>query len=255
MKFNFLSKKFLIVAVLSAFFIVNVGSANAQEQVEGLQITCEQGETQCIVEPSRTDPLFDEDNLYPGEEVTRQIEVTNNRDEVCYFSIDEFSDVEDSLADSDSELRFADVLFTEISVGEDSLISERSFTDLFESVDSDPLFLVDIDAEESKTFDWSVRFDESAGNGYQAVDLGFDFDWTFQCGEKPTITATTDESVLGVSEEKGEIDKDKAVDTQRAILGMALPETGANFYIALAGFFLFTIGMAFKIYFRKNINP
>lgn len=148
-----------------------------------IEIICNQGNEECDVYPNDNAPVFDDENfpeydLKPGDEFTRNIRVTNNRDKVCRLRIDNFEVTEDTEV---LESRFfSDELLTEFS-GDESTTGEISFSNLFLL---SPLFIGNVDAGETLDFNWRVKFNESAGNEYQRAVLDFDFEWTFSCGDE-----------------------------------------------------------------------
>ncbi|MFC1649193.1 hypothetical protein ACFL2C_00585 [Patescibacteria group bacterium] len=179
--------KTLMMSVVVMLLISIVPVAHAAE----VEIVCNEGETSCDVTPSDIAPVFDdesfpEDDLKPGDEFTRQLTVTNNREEVCSFTIYNF------VINEDTEVLpgqfFSQELFTEFS-GDGSTTGEIRFSNLFLIT---PLYLGNVDPGETIPFDWRVRFDSSAGNEFQRAVLDFDFDWTFTCNEQ-------EETVLNIS--------------------------------------------------------
>lgn len=156
-----------------------------------IEIVCNQGEDSCDVKPSDTsavfeDVIFPHYDLKPGDEFNRTMVVTNNREEVCSFTIYNFVVNEDTLTTT-GEL-FSEELLTEFT-GDGTTTGEINFATLFSTT---PLFLGNIDPGETIDFDWRVKFDSTAGNEFQQAILDFDFDWTFTCND-------TDETVLNLS--------------------------------------------------------
>jgi uncharacterized repeat protein (TIGR01451 family) len=143
----------------------------------------------CDVTPSNTAPLFNEADyplfdLKPGDEINREITVNNNRDEVCYFTLVDATNVSDTETPPGSGNYFSDRLETIITDGTDST-GLITFSSLFGLSD---IYLATLPAFSSKTLDWDVFFDANAGNEYQNARLEFDFTWNFQCGDEPPQT-------------------------------------------------------------------
>ncbi|MFW6110168.1 MAG: hypothetical protein ACOC6Q_01960 [Patescibacteria group bacterium] len=199
--------KILISTIFTGFlFLVTTRTVSAQP-VYDLEITCDPDPaTECEVSPVDTAPVFSdssfpENDLKPGDEFTRQIQVTNNREETCYFTIDSFSVTQDT--EAETGVKFSEELFTEFSSDTDST-GEVRFANLFSST---PLYLGEISEGVQEVFDWRVRLDESAGNEFQNSNLEFDFDWTFQCAEKPSepvLYIEKTNSELGVTQSPGD---------------------------------------------------
>lgn len=201
------NKLFIQILIFFVAFGLFGGFAKAAE----LEITCNEGNDPCEVLPDRDAPVFDDtvfphNDLKPGDEFTRKILVTNNRDEVCYLTIDTFVIDEDTV--TSTGVKFSEELLTEFS-GSGNSTGEISFDTLFSST---PLYVGEIDKVSNnpnniKEFDWRVKFDTSAGNEFQRARLQFDFDWTFQCGEEPQTPVLFIEKTnnkLGVTQAPGD---------------------------------------------------
>ncbi len=176
----------LILSITLATFLVPKYIYAAE-----ITIVCDEGVDNCDVTPSDTAAVFDDEifphfDMKPGDQFNRTLTVTNNREEVCSFTIYNFVVNEDTETTT-GEL-FSEELLTEFA-GDGTTTGEISFAALFTQT---PLFLGNIDPEETLSFDWRVKFDSSAGNEFQQAILDFDFDWTFACSD-------TRETVLNLS--------------------------------------------------------
>lgn len=174
-----------------------------------MTIICNPGEnstpTNCDVTPSKTAAIFDESeyplfDLKPGDFVERQITVTNNRDEECYFMLDNVVVEIDTVASTGE--KFSEELLTELSDTSAST-GQISFDDLFSLV---PLYITTLDPYETEVLDWTVTFDPQAGNEFQNARLEFDFDWNFSCGEPPftEFFLEKDNDSMGIVQEPGD---------------------------------------------------
>ncbi len=182
--------KILIVFLTGLFFAL--AGSKALAITEEITITCnpgDEGPNNCAVLPSNTAPLFDENDyplfdLKPGDEIHREITVTNNREETCYFTLTDATKTHDTETPPTSGNYFSDRLETEITDGVDTT-GLISFATLFGLTD---IYLAELAPFETKTLDWDVFFDKNAGNEYQNARLVFDFTWNFNCGEEPPQT-------------------------------------------------------------------
>ena len=145
-----------------------------------VDVTCSGG-GQCDVIPSNT-PLFDTDNMIPGESVVRSVEISNNTQDSCTIALQ----IDNGQVDpQDFNIRLFTLIesSTEIygtSNGSGGASSNRTLEDLF----TDGLVhLGNIASGNTQTYTWVFTFDEDAGNEFQDAKTTFDFDMIFDCIE------------------------------------------------------------------------
>ncbi len=191
----------LVVAILGVVFM---GRALAAD----LTVTCANHANPCTTTPGGSAPLFEEDNLLPGDTVQRTITVTNeDESEICSLSLLNLYNQTQNPSD------FAAKLFTVIRSGADlygsylggEVTPAKSLNDLFGDTPVD--LSVDIPPGGTEVFDWIVTFDINAGNAYQKAETIFDFELLFACSleeeEEARLTLTKTNDTSGGSRSPG----------------------------------------------------
>lgn len=159
-----------------------------------LTVTCDNSD--CVMSPASGAALWQELDIKPGDNLSRQITVINNGSDVCHLYLDTKNETDPK--------NFGNVLFTAINDGTTDWFGQRTgneatslknFTDLF-NAGSIYLGTIPIGGS-SKIYDWLLTISKSVGNEYQQDRLDFDFDLHFECGLPPpcpdlAITKTND---------------------------------------------------------------
>lgn len=117
--------------------------------------------------------LFTVNNAVPGTSESRSIEVVNQRDYVCDIVLNVKGGRENPTG-------FTAMLNTEITGGGQTYWNGGSLADLYQDANVD---LGAVSVGGSKTYDWLIGLDQSAGNTWQAATASFDFDLNFSCEE------------------------------------------------------------------------
>ncbi|NMB70131.1 hypothetical protein GYA27_02930 [candidate division WWE3 bacterium] len=128
--------------------------------------------------------VFPHYDLKPGDNFTRKMRITNNRNETCYFELVSGEITEDTTVSTG--VKFSEELKVTITDGE-TTVGPISFATLF-APGTLPLYLTTLPEQGLKDIDWTVTFDKNAGNEFQLAKMKFNFDWNFQCGEEPAPT-------------------------------------------------------------------
>lgn len=175
----YILQKVGLVVMLGAVLLILPGIVLAED----LLVVCpENGD--CSMSPDN-EPLFDEDDLKPGDNYEQNFEVRNERDEVCVLTFD----VDETKQEPND---FADRLFTVIKEGSKdwyglaggsgTAADDKNLADLY---GADPIDLGNIESDSTRSFKWLVTFDREAGNEYQRAETKFDFDVSFECESLP----------------------------------------------------------------------
>jgi len=197
------------VLLQSLIFVALMGFGTRNVFAEDIHIDCnyvggESEDGDCVVDPSKTAPLFGEyDDVYPpnydlkpGDTVKRKITVKNSGSDTCYFTLD-------SILIKENHKDFAQELLTEFT-GDSISSGQMSFWDLANG--GTPLYLGALGPGVTKDFDWTVLFDINAGNEFQNARLVFDFTWTFSCVPRTQtrllIEKTNDK--MGITQKPGD---------------------------------------------------
>jgi hypothetical protein len=151
---------------------------------EDLLVVCAWG-GDCNMSPDN-EPLFDENDLKPGDNYEQNFEVRNERSEACALTFD----VDETEQEPNN---FAQRLFTVVKEGSKNWygLAGGSGTaaddkNLDELYGADPTDLGIIESDSTRNFKWIVTFDREAGNEYQKAETKFDFDLSFECEVLPS---------------------------------------------------------------------
>jgi len=155
-----------ISSFILIFFVINSSKVFA---VSDVIVNCDN--TNCEMFNS---PLFNEQNLLPGDTVNKILEVNNNREEVCYLNM-EISDW------SESSLDFSKKFQVDINSSKSGTIFVDSLFNLF---DNHTIDFETLNTSESIIYNFDVVFDANSGNEFQNKNVNFDFDVNFSCGEE-----------------------------------------------------------------------
>ena len=121
-------------------------------------------------------PLFNETNFLPGENVSSWVKVTNNSGQpqrVVVEAINIFNPV----INSGTGERFGDILQLIIKGENASVFYDGTLSDFFAAGE---VYLGDIVTSFTIHYDFDVSFEESAGDRFQGKNLGFDMLIGFQ---------------------------------------------------------------------------
>lgn len=142
------------------------------------------GDGDCAL--SSSDPIFDVDNMAPGQSVIKSIEVKNESSaDDCDFYLslsgrsiqpDEFDNrLFTALRDNDDNDKYG-------ATDGDEAKDDKKLHDLFDGAGVGKIDT--ILANTTKEYDWLVTFDEDAGNEFMGAEVSFDAELTGECGEE-----------------------------------------------------------------------
>lgn len=168
-----------------------------------ITFTCNSDIADCSL--SSSDPIFDVDNMVPGESVIKSIEVKNESSEdACDFYL--------RLSDrSVQPIEFDDRLFTALRDNDDNdkygatdgdkAKDDKKLHDLFGGAEVGKIDT--ILASTTKEYDWLVTFDEDAGNEFMGAEISFAAEMTGECGEEEPSPSPSPQ-VGGMMDDGGE---------------------------------------------------
>ncbi len=209
----------LVILFVSSFAIINIGVSRASDQT----ITCD--DTSCSADT--TGALFAEENLAPGDSVTKTVEAINNYSEARTFAVEiaNFSDSTPSLA-AVLEITISDKN-NDIVYGPKT-ISQWQEDGFVELSSASP--------EEPEEYSFTVAADSAAGNDYQNQTLTFDLNLGFDSLEESEVAGTTtptptpiqadtpdSEQISSAAETEDEEETPLAVETA-SVLGLLTAE-------------------------------
>ncbi len=157
-------------ALFASLFFVFASFASAAD----LTVTCD---GTCSISPD--EPIFDEQNIYPGYSATYNLTAKNNNSDTCTFMF--------SLADYNQTGGLGDVI---------NLYIEESGTPLYSGLISALSgggwqSLSDIGPSLLKVYQFTAEMDTGADNQYQGRELTFDVNLRFECpGVSPSPSPT-----------------------------------------------------------------
>ena len=136
----------------------------------------------------KSEPIFEESNLLPGDEVYGSITFLNNTSstQIVTFKMVNYQDDNDPL--------FGDVLFLQVKGGDAIILDKISLTEFKDSEGAFDLL------PGSKILDFIVYFDKDSGNKYQEATLSFNLSFTATWDEGIT-TGRVAGAAVGPSEE------------------------------------------------------
>lgn len=168
----------LIFIIGIALLLAAPGLAAAAD----LEVTCvaSGGGISCSSVPA-SGPLFDEDNVLPGDTVTRDLKVINEYSQSCALEVD-------TKDETVTTANFTDELFTVIKDTVDRFgvsdgakaVSVKNLSDVFAA---GPIALGTLAANSVTDYQWVITFDPAAGNVWQGANTTFNFDAIFSCSE------------------------------------------------------------------------
>ena len=163
------------LAIIGVVLMASPGVVAAED----LRVVCAR-DGDCSVSPDNK-PLFDEDDLVPGDNYTQNFEVRNERSEACELTFD----VDETKQEPND---FSQRIFTVIKEGSkdwyglgsgsDAAADDKNLDELY---GADLIDLGVIEVDSTRNFKWIVTFDREAGNEYQEAETKFDFDLSFEC--------------------------------------------------------------------------
>ena len=136
----------------------------------------------------KSEPIFEESNLLPGDEVYGSITFLNNTSstQIVTFKMVNYQDDNDPL--------FGDVLFLQVKGGDAIILDKISLTEFKDSEGAFDLL------PGSKILDFIVYFDKDSGNKYQEATLSFNLSFTATWDEGIT-TGRVAGAAIGPSKE------------------------------------------------------
>lgn len=123
-------------------------------------------------------PLFNEINLLPGDNLTKVLEINNNRNEICNLNMNVTNW-------NESYLDFSKKFDVNIDSSKSGIIFSDSLFSLFDNQNID---IETLNSNESVYYNFDVIFDNNSGNEYQNKNIDFDFDVSFTCGDEENVT-------------------------------------------------------------------
>lgn len=165
-----------------------------------ITFSCDSDVSDCGL--SSSDPIFDVDDMMPGQTVIKTIEVQNNS------SADDCNFLLGLSGGTVTPVEFVDRLFTAVRDGADddkfgkssgdTANDDKNLSDLFGGSPGEEIGT--IEANTSEEFDWLVTFDANAGNEFMNAEISFTAEMTGECGVvSPTTLGASTNGTGGIS--------------------------------------------------------
>ena len=164
-----------------------------------LTFSCDSDNSDCGL--SSTDPIFDVDNMLPGETVIKTLEVKNESSvDDCNFFL--------RLSDrSVQPVEFDNRLFTAVrdkdgndkygATDGDTAKDDKKLHDMFGGSEVDMIGVISAGA--TQEYKWFVTFDTAAGNEFMNAEISFAANLTGECGEETPTPTPPPGAVAGAS--------------------------------------------------------
>jgi hypothetical protein len=156
--------KNILVSIAAIGGLVMVPFAS---QAADLEVVCTQSASCSIV--SGAAPLFTADNIVPGGQMSRTVDVRNERGEDCALAVS----VRDINADPDG---FVSHIEMNIQHG-----SEIHHSGMLSDADTTAISLGTVPAQGEVQYAWSMGLSSQAGIEYEGALVSFDIDMHFEC--------------------------------------------------------------------------
>ena len=160
---------------ISLFLVISLFLSKPIFAGDDITITCNSG-SECT--KSSELPIFDEQNIYPGQTFSQNFYVDNNRDGACNLTLKGVSDLS-----SDILSQKILISITGTNNSNNLNISNYLLSNLIDPTQPN-LSLGHVNKDKKNSYLWSVTFDSSADNTYQNLISNFNVNFNFECDEE-----------------------------------------------------------------------